>query len=170
MVRWNSTLGYEETYNGAVWQPLGRVLQMVSGTIPAITGSTVITTAITAAPTTSDGILIWTQAFTPISASSRIVVSYGLNVAHGTAARTVITSVFAGATNIGSASTYLATINTPGSIAYQVVYSPGSIAAITFTARCGATAAGTIAVSQINSTTGTLGGAAATEYMITEIL
>ena len=155
---------------GAAWTSLSRVLQVVTGSIPAATGTSTITTALTAVPILADGVTAWTTSFTPISASSKLIISFDLTVAHGTAARTVIASIFAGSTNIGSAAAYLATINTPGSIGVYIVYSPGSTAAITFTAKVGATAAGTIAISQVNSTTGTLGGAAATEYTIMEIL
>jgi len=155
---------------GAAWVSLNRVLQVVSGAIPATTGTAQITTALTAVPVLADGTTAWTTSFTPISTSSKLIISFDLTVAHGSAARTVITSVFAGSTNIGSAAIYLATANTPGSIGVYIVYSPGSTSAITFTAKAGATGNGTFAISQVNSTTGTLGGAAATEYTIMEIL
>lgn len=155
---------------GAVWTSLSRVLQVVTGSIPATTGTAQITTALTAVPVLADGTTAWTTSFTPISASSKLIISFDLTVAHGSSARTIIASVFAGSTNIGSAAVYLATANTPGRIGVYLVYSPGSTAAITFTAKAGATAGGTFAISQVNSTTGTLGGAAATEYTIMEIL
>ena len=155
---------------GATWVSLSRVLQVVSGPIPATTGTTTITTGLAGTPILADGILVWTTSFTPVSASSRLIISFDLTVAHNTAGRTIIASVFAGSTNIGSAAAYLATANTPGSVGVYIVYSPGSTAAITFTAKVGSTGSGTIAASQVNTSTGTLGGAAATEYTIMEIL
>ena len=155
---------------GAAWVSLSRVLQVVSGAIAATTGTSQITTSLTTTPILADGVTAWTTSFTPISSASKLIISFDLTVAHGSAARTIIASVFAGSTNIGSAAAYLATANTPGSIGVYIVYAQASGASITFTSKVGATAGGTIAISQVNSTTGTLGGAAATEYTIMEII
>jgi hypothetical protein len=168
----DTTSNYIWQDTGAAWVQLstGTVLQTVTGTIAATAGTSVISTAVTLTPLLADGVTAWTRTFTPLVSTSRLVITYALTVAHGTAARNAITSVFAGSTNIGSAAGYMATANTPASISFHIVYAPGSTATITFTAKVGSTGSGTIAVSQVNSTTGTLGGAAASEYTIMEIL
>lgn len=170
MERWNTTLGYAEVYDGSQWHPYGRVLQCISASIPAQTGTTLVSTAFTAAPTITDGFQIWTQAFTPISATSRIVIAQTLNTAVSTNGRIVVLSCFAGSLNVGSIGTTIATLNSPTCMSYQIQYSPGSVTPITFTCRIGATSTTTVAVSQVNTTTGTMAGAASTEYTITEYL
>lgn len=148
----------------------GMVLQVVTGSIAASTGTTTVATALNTVPTIAGGFQIWTTSFTPISASSRLIINFNTTSSHSSNARTVITSCFAGSTNIGSYAQYFPTANQSFGISYQCVYSPGSTATITISARAGATAAGTLAVSQYNGTTNTLGGAAVSEYTIMEVL
>ena len=148
----------------------GMVLQVVTGSIAASTGTTTVATALNTVPTIAGGFQIWTTSFTPISASSRLIINFNTTSSHNSNARTVITSCFAGSTNIGSYAQYFPTANQSFGISYQCVYSPGSTATITISARAGATAAGTLAVSQYNGTTNTLGGAAVSEYTIMEVL
>jgi len=164
---------YRDT--GAAWVLLipatsGHVLQVVTGNIPATTGTTQITTAVTATPTITDGFQIWATSFTPVSASSKILISFTTSASHGNATRTVITSCFAGNTNMGSVANNYPTANLPVPISFECVYSPGSTATITISCRTGATGAGTLSISQYNGTTNTLGGAAVTEYSIMEII
>jgi hypothetical protein len=167
-IRQNSTLGYAEIGSGAEWRPLGRVLQMVSGDIAAQTFSNTQTPFDATPPTSTEGAQIWTQSFTPISASSRIVISFTLTHVHGTATRTQITALFAGTTNIGSAPTTCAVAASPYNSAMQVVHVPGSTAAITFSCRVGSNGNGTWYIN--SGATNTLGGTMASEYTITEIL
>lgn len=170
MERWNTTLGYAELYNGSVWQPLGRILQLVTAAIPATTGTTTIATALTAAPTTSDGFQIWTTSFTPISSSSKLLIQFNAIISSNTLTRIVVASCFAGTTNIGSSAASTSATNVPYPMPYQTIYSPGSTSTITISCRIGPTSAATIAVNQWNGTTDTLGGAAVTNYTIMEIL
>jgi hypothetical protein len=165
--RVNSTLGYTELYNGAVWQPQGRVLQVVTGNIPASSGTTTVPLDNTV-PTSTEGNLIWTQSFTPISAASRIIITFIISTTSSATTAVNILSVFAGTANIGSVMTRPVAINIPTTLSMHIVYVPGSTAAITFTARLGGSIASTAYCNQTN--TATLGGAAATEYTITEVL
>ena len=170
MMRWNTTLSVMEYYNGSAWVNTGRILQVATGSIAASTGTTTIATAVTAVPTITDGFQIWTTSFTPISAASKLLIQFTVTASHGTSNRTIITSCFAGSTNIGSVAKVFATSAAAYPIVYQCVYSPGSTAAITISCRAGATAGGTLSIAQYSGTTNTLGGAAVTEYSIMEIL
>lgn len=168
----DTTSNYIWHDTGTTWDAVGtgRVLQTVTGTIARTTGTTVITTSVTAAPTITDGFNIWTQSFTPISASSKIIISFTLTISSGNANRPVILSVFAGNTNIGSAAVHCPSANLAAGTGIEVVHSPGSTAAITFTARIGTVGAATLSVEQYNGTTNNLGNAAQTEYVIQEVL
>lgn len=76
--RFNTTLGRTEEFNGAVWQPAGGVvLQHAYGSIPASTGTTAIPFDNTA-PTSTEGTQIWTYTFTPISTTSKIVITFSV--------------------------------------------------------------------------------------------
>jgi len=173
-LRYNTTLNFPEVYNGTTWLPAtGKVVQMVTGTIAATSGTTQ-TVLDNTAPTSSEGFQIWTQAFTPVYSTSRIVITFSVTLSHATVGRTFITSVFAGTTNIGSivssigATTALGTAMAGTSTTLQVVYSPGATTAITFSARTGTNGTGTAYVNQTSGAT--LGGASVTEYTIMEIL
>ena len=99
----DTTNNYIWVDSGAAWVQLstGRVLQVVTGSIAASSGTTTVPLDNTA-PTNTEGNLIWTQSFTPISASSRIIISYTITSASSIASATNIMSVFAGTTNIGA--------------------------------------------------------------------
>lgn len=168
--RFNTTTGRKETYNGTFWAPEGTVLQMASGSIAAIT-TTTQTPFDNTVPTIAEGSQIWTQSFTPISATSRIVIQFSITTAQSTVARTVSAAVFAGSTCVGTSSVHIptgaTTQNLPVPLPVQIVYSPGSTAAITFSARVGANGTGT---TYVNTTTaGTQGGTLVSQYTITEI-
>lgn len=168
MVRFNSTVAKTEEYTGTNWQLPGRVLQMVSGTIAATSGTTTVPLDNTI-PTSTEGNQIWTATFTPLSTASRIVINFTITHASSIVSATNIMSVFAGATNIGATMCRTsATANTASNMALSVTYAPGSLTAITFSSRLGGSAAATTYCNQIS--TATLGGAAVTEYTITEIL
>jgi hypothetical protein len=170
-IRFNTTTGYPEYYAGATWLPPGRVLQMVTGTVSAVSTTAVIPLDNTI-PTSTEGVQIFTTSFTPLSASSRIVVSYSISVGCSTNNITVATFVFAGTTNMSGCVTRCATsTGTTGvlySLSNRVSWAPGSTAAITISARCGPMATSTC---YINShATALFGGALVTDYIITEIL
>lgn len=149
----------------------GQVLQVVSGTIGAASGTTQVPLD-NSAPTSSEGFQIWSQSFTPLSATSRIVVTFTVTLSHETVGRTFTTSVFAGTTNIGStcvsigATSLLGTVDAVNS-ALHLTYSPGSTSTITFSARTGTDGIGTAYVNQTSSAT--LGGATVTKFTIMEI-
>jgi hypothetical protein len=161
---------------GIAWVQLGAsssgaVLQVVTGTIPATSGTTVIPLDNTI-PTSTEGIQIFTRAFTPVSATSTVIVSYSISVNTNTNNVSVATCVFSGTTNLGAAvvrcATSSATAGTLYSLTNQVSFLPGSTATITISARTGPLASSTC---YINShATAFFGGALVTDYTIMEIV
>jgi hypothetical protein len=170
VTRFNSTTSTQETYTGTYWSPAGRVLQVVTGPINATTTTAQVPFGNTV-PTNTEGVQVWAQAFTPLSATSRILVQFSITVAQNTVAQVITASVFAGATNIGASSQLVAPVattqNLPFPLSYQVVFQPGSTSPITFTCRVGANGTGTTSINTTPS--GTLGGALVSHYTIMEI-
>ena len=167
MIRFNTTLGASETYNGTAWVTGHLILQVVTGLIATSSGSTTVPYDNTT-PTITEGWQIWTESFTPVSATSRLIIQYTITTANSANNVTNILSTFAGNTNIGSVSARVpATGGTTIPLTVSIVYSPGSTAAITFTARLGGSAAGTSYCNR--GSTATLGGAYVTEYSIIEV-
>lgn len=165
--RFNTTLGWTEEYNGAFWSPMGRILQVVTGSIAAGTTTSIIPYDNTA-PSTGDGALAWSQSFTQLSTTSRVIIQWTATIASSTTTsnNSIITATFAGTTNIGSTITRVNTNNRGYAIANTISYVPGSTAAVTYSMRFG----GQSGTSYINTTTsGTLGGTLVSQYIITEV-
>lgn len=165
--RFNSTTSTTEEFNGTFWKPQGTVLQTVSGSIPASSG-TVTVPLDNSLPTSTEGNQIFSVVFTPISATSRIIISFSITSSHSAATGTNILSLFAGTTNIAVAAGRTDSVaNTAVNLSIIQVYAPGSTAAITFSARLGNPTAGTCRCNQIG--TNTLGGGLVSSYIIQEI-
>ena len=168
--RFNTTTGFTEEYNGTFWSPMGRVLQIVTGNASAVSGSAQVPFD-NSTPTSGEGFEIWTTSFTPVSATSRIVISQVMTVAHSNAARTIVSSIFTGTTNRGSSAVQImtgaTTTNLPFQLSNNVAYISGSTAAVTISCRVGANGNGTTYVNQTSAAT--LGGALVSEYVIMEI-
>lgn len=167
-MRENSTLGYAEVYNGAVWQPLGRVLQVVTGSIAATSTTATIANSATV-PTSAQGVQIWTTSFTPISAASKVIVTYNVRGSLNAVGLILIASVFNGTTNLGADATGVdqgvgASSGVPLSLTQHIVFSPGATTAITISARAGSSVAGTCSINP------NFGTAAPTFFTITEVL
>jgi hypothetical protein len=165
--RWNTTLGYHELFDGATWIPQGRVLQVVSGTIAAATGATAIPFDNTT-PLITEGTAIWSTTFTPLSAASRIIISFSLSHSNSNTSTTNLCSVFYGATLAGAAISRIVANNASAAMSFQSVTVPGNTTPVTVQARFGGSTTTTWYVNQTNTVT--LGGALATEYTIMEIL
>lgn len=165
--RFNSTLDRPEVFSGSTWVPFGRILQLVTGNIPATSGTTQIPLDSTV-PQSTEGFQIWTTSFTPQSATSTVIVECTMTVSHGTASRTVIGALFnGGASAIATCATTTAGANTPQDLTLFHSYQPGSTAAITFSFRLGASNSGTCFVSSAGAST--LGGTLVSRYQIIEV-
>lgn len=166
--RFNSQLGNVETYDGGFWLPHGNIVQVVTGNIAASSGTVTVPLDNTA-PSNVEGNLIWTQAFTPLSTASRIIIKFSITASASATSRVMILSVFAGATNIGSViQTTPATANVGIHMSNNIVHASASTAAITFTARLGSATTATTYCNQ--TSTATLGGALVSKYIIMEVL
>lgn len=166
--RWNTDLGYTEVYNGSVWTRQGQVLQTVTGTIGASSGTGVQLGA-NATPLQTAGNLIWSQSFTPVSNASKLIITFMVNGSNSVASNRMVLTVFAGNTCIGAFSVLApATANGAFCIPVSVVYFPASTAAVTYTAKLGGVSAGTTFWSQTSAST--LGGSMVTASTIQEIL
>jgi hypothetical protein len=166
--RFNSTLAAPEIFYNAGWMPFGKIIQSVSGNIPAVTGTGNKTT--TTIPLVTEGIQLWTQTFTPAVVGSSILVQYQCTASHATAGRSIFTAAFAGNTCIGMSANQLVTAATLINLTIQCVYISVSTAPITFSGRIG-TLNGTNAVFANQSSAGVnYGSALSTEYRILEVI
>lgn len=171
-LRFNTTIVSPEIYNGTTWVPLGGgvVLQVVTGNIAAVNTTAVIPLDNTI-PTSTEGVQLWTTSFTPLSATSRIIVRYTVSTGASANNISVATGVFSGTTNRGMAVTRCATSTTTAgslySLSNSVVWAPGSTATITISARGGPMATSTC---YFNShPTALFGGTLVTQFVIFEV-
>lgn len=169
-VRFNTSTNFTEEYNGSFWSPMGRVLQVVTGSIGANSTTSQIPNDNTV-PASGEGAIAWTTSFTPISATSTILVIYSMGVAASANNTNIATSVFSGTTNRGSAVTRCATSTGTAGVQYPITnqcsWVSGSTATITIQARFGPMS-GTTAYCN-NHATPFFGGALVSQYMIMEI-
>lgn len=163
-IRFNSTLGYCEKFTGAYWSPFGLLLQMTSIAIAAQTGTTTVPLDNTV-PTSTEGWQFFTTTFTPLSTTSRIRLRLSITCSMS-AAGTMIGSIFAGTSNIGSSAVVRASTSSH-QMSWSIVYQPASTAPITFSGRIGGSAASTTYVNQAGAST--LGGALVSHLTIEEI-
>lgn len=163
-VRYNSTLGYHEKFTGAYWGPYGRLLQVSTVNITAQSGTTTVPLDNTT-PTNTEGWQFFSTTFTPLSATSRILIHLSITCSmSGTGS--MIGSIFAGTTNIG-AKAQIRSSTSGHQMSWNISYQPGSTATITFSGRLGGSANST---SYVNSAgTVTLGGALASQLIIQEV-
>lgn len=165
--RFNSTLNKLETFNGTYWSSSNTVLQVVTGDIASGSGTTTIPLDSTT-PTITEGWQIWSASFTPISATSKILIQFDITSSHSAATGTNILCLFAGNTNIAAVAGRTDSVaNTATELSISKSYSPGSTAAITFSARLGNPTSGTSYCNRIGSNT--LGGVLVSSYIITEV-
>lgn len=166
-LRYNETLGYAETYEGDFWAPVGRLLQRLSVNVPGTSGTSTFTIASVLPTTATMATSILTQAFTPISTTSTVVVRWRGIVGCGTAARSVLLSLFSDTTHRQSAANLCATTNSAYGVGIQASWVPGSTATISITLR--AAVSGGAATWYVNQAgTNTLGGGFASQLTIEE--
>ena len=165
----DTTSNYIWQDTGAAWVQLstGKVLQVVTGTIAAGTGTTIVPLDNTS-PTITEGWQIFTQTFTPLSATSTVKIEFTITSSHSATTGTNILSLFAGATNLTSVAGRTDSVaNTATVLTINEAYLPGSTAAITFSARLGNPTAGSSICNRVGANT--LGGSLVSTYTITEI-
>jgi len=160
MMRFNTTIGRNETYTGTAWVPSGTVIQQVIGNIPFSNFTPVAGTIIpfdNTAPLSTEGTQIWTQAFTPILATSTIVItSTGFYSTASTTDLYTTVATFNGTTCIG-ASMVGWTTNTGEGRQFNVITSQvsGSTTVRTYSGRMGPNATQAITINGVPGTPGT---------------
>lgn len=165
--RANSTTGIMEFFNGSAWVPPGAILSVTDVNIPSSSGTTTVPLDNTI-PTVSEGYQFFSISYTPLSASSRLIIEYDVTSSSSIASATLIASIFVNSTNIGSVSSRTsATSNTAMIMSQKATYQVTSTSPITISGRIGGSAAATTRVNLIGTTT--LGGSMSTSATITEV-
>ncbi len=113
------------------------VVQFAYGNIAAGSGTATVPLD-TTAPLSTEGWPIFTTTFTPLLATSKLLIAFSITAAVGSGNSSLILSVFAGTVNIGACAVRGVTASAPYVMPVSIVYVPGSIAAITLSARLGA--------------------------------
>lgn len=139
------------------------ILQVVTGSIPATSGTGTFTLG-TTAPTSANGFAIWTQSFTPLSATSKIKIEFTCSVSNTGNGTTVDVWLMAGTTTLAQSLNRISAANAFATAAIVDVYSPGSTATLSFSARAG----GSAGTTYVNTGGTNTMGAVATSYTITE--
>ena len=128
---------WEDT--GAAWVPLSRVLNIYSSTIPLTSGAATLALSNTA-PTSASGIQIATLTVTPISTSSKFLIHAAWSMTSSTAASTQTGMIFQGTTLLATTNVFSSAAAAQQNAAMNVIASPATAAAVTFTIRAGTTA------------------------------
>jgi hypothetical protein len=149
------------------WAPPGSVLQVVSGTIPRQSG-TALFVYDTSSPTITDGFQILSLTFTPMSATSRIIVQFPIWVSASNNNRIITCGIYSGTTCQAAIPCQITSQPNPGVISMLATWAPGSTAPITISVNVGANGAGITYVNQTSAAT--LGSAGATSYTIMEVV
>ena len=165
-VRWNTDLGYAEISDDGVYRPLGRVAQIITGTIPQTTGTTVLPYDNTV-PQPTEGFQIWTATITPYYTTSTIIVIYSVFAESSSSIAIVTSTLFKGTTLLAALSAYTGVSNTPMSVAVQKSFVSGTTSPITLTGRIGSSVNATTYVNRGN--TETFGGGLNSSYIIMEL-
>lgn len=168
MSRFNSTIGKIEYYTGAGWVPTGSVIQTVVGTITKVSSNVQIPYD-TTIPTSTEGIQLWSQSFTPILATSTILITtnsfYIINSSNDVI---VSGATFNNTTNINTQVLGFGTTTGAGNqFNVTAIEISGSVTARTYSFRAGPGSAVTIFYGR--GVTATFGAANTGNYIITEI-
>jgi hypothetical protein len=125
----------------------GALIQTISAVVSATTGTATITLANTT-PVSTAGAQIWSATITPNATTSHVQVSGTFTFVSGTASRILIAHVFRGTTCIGTFGIASTATVTPYNLKIDVVDSPNTTSATTYSIRVGTTAAATWYINQ----------------------
>ena len=166
---------YRDT--GSAWVRVSSpIIQVVSGTITPTSGNVIIPYDATT-PTSSEGIQIWSQSFTPLRADSTILIATNSFYATSSSADIyVLGATFSGTTCIGAQMLGFTTNSSNGSnFSVLARHTSGSTTTRTYSFRAGPHASATIYVAQGNTSGGVpgvtnqFGGINTGMFSITEI-
>jgi len=124
----------QANYSSSGASGAGSVLQTISSTVPALSGTTVITLS-NNTPLITDGVQLWSATITPKSTSSKININGSFSYSSSQSTRQLVAYVFRGSTCIGATAAYISTtlVLTPVVIDFQDT--PSSTAAQTYSIR-----------------------------------
>ena len=150
--------------------PAGSVLQVVNSLISATGSTTTLIPFDNTIPQITEGAQFLTLAITPISATSKLMISVVLNASTPTAAQNFITALFQGSTANALAANN-ATVSGGNAFILQTLFyfmTSGTTSSTTFTVRAGLQSAGTLNINQ-NASGSYFGGTLYSSITITEI-
>lgn len=168
MLRYNSTFNNAEYYSQTAWRPVGQVVQVVTGTIAQNSSNSQIPFD-TTTPLSTEGFQLWTQAFTPLYATSLIIIQSNQWTVTNSAADVAVTAALFNGTTCITSRMISWTTNTGDGASSSVYYSESAVstAARTYSLRAGPNSNVTIFYNR--GITATLGGTSTGQYTITEI-
>ena len=156
--------------SGSAWQTISQLsasLQQMFGTIPAMTGTTLIPYDNTV-PLVTEGTQLFAVAITPRTTSSKIRLEFTLLNDSNTSARHLTIAIFRGTTCVYATDNYVRSAGQPQPISVDFVDSPNTVAATTYSVRIGASGTGTWYVNQTTAAV-TYGGVSTSTYVLSEI-
>lgn len=157
---------------GSNWTILGSstIGQVITGDFGASSGTTLIA-ADNTVPLSTEGTQIWTQAITPLLATSKIKISTSFWANCGTSNRSLTVTVFRGTTCIQATNGYIRTSGQPITISLDLVDSPATTSATTYSMRVGVNANATWHLNQGTGGTVTYGGTVnSSDFTLMELL
>lgn len=174
MIRWNSSLGDQELFNGTEWVQRGyAILQQVAGNFGQATGTTTIPYDNTT-PLNTEGTQVWSQVITPQSVNSVIRIDLSSIIGYSTGNATVTIALFRGtvclevkAFRVDATATLGGSATGTAPFSMNLVDNPTSTAAQTYTLRIGSTT-GTWNFARAD--TQTYNGSAVGHFIMQEIL
>lgn len=152
--------------DGASGTGASAVAQVLSGTIPAMSGTALIPSDNTT-PLSTEGTLLWTQSITPTTATSRVGIMSSVFVDSGTANRNITMAIFRGTTCIHAQVVNVTSVGRPMNLTINFVDHPNTTSAVTYTARVGSNSSATWYINN-NSSSVRYGGASNSDYIIME--
>ncbi len=150
--------------------PAGTVLQVVNSLISGTGSTTTLIPFDNTIPQITEGAQFLTLAITPISATSKLMISVVLNVSIPIAGQNFIMALFQGATVNALAANNATVASSNGFTAQTLFYfmTSGTTSSTTFTVRAGLQSANTLNINQ-NAGGGYFGGTLYSSITITEI-
>jgi hypothetical protein len=146
---------------------LGQVIQVVSGTVNAVSGTTLIPFDNTT-PLITEGFQLLTLSVTPKATDSKQYITLNLNVDHSTNNRTITATVWVNTSLIYTHSVNIATAGRPLSLPIHTWFDSLDLTAKTVQVRVGANGSGT---TYVGASAGVnLGGNRNTDYSLMEVL
>lgn len=165
-LRFNTTLNQYEGVRNGVFAPLGKVVQLTTGTI-AVQSNIQQQFFDNLAPDTTAGFSIASTTFTPVFSGSNIVLEFSIMCDHSNNNRTIVTIVNVNGLLAGVTATNSSTAGRPANQSLQIVIpSQGAGVPLNIDIRAGANGGGTTYINR--GTTASMGNTGATTWTMTE--